>query len=185
MSTSLSVIIQRLLMIFVAVGVLFGVILLFSYDVIKIDWPSFMEIQPSYRPMEDPLPPPEHSIPIEGAISIPGMGAPENPTSADEASFTRGAELFTINCQMCHGPKGKGNGPIAPFLINFKPANLTSEVVQSKSDGSIFLTISNGLEGRMPALNENLTVSERWDVVNFIRLCFGPQEISREQCKDE
>jgi hypothetical protein len=31
------------------------------------------------------------------------------------------------------------------------------------------LTISNGLEGRMPALNENLTVSERWDVVNYVR----------------
>ncbi|MBE0687062.1 MAG: hypothetical protein IH585_13820, partial [Anaerolineaceae bacterium] len=26
--------------------------LLFTYDVIKIDWISFMEIQASYRPME-------------------------------------------------------------------------------------------------------------------------------------
>jgi hypothetical protein len=33
----------------------------------------------------------------------------------------------------------------------------------------MFLTISNGVDGRMPALNENLTVSERWDVVNFLR----------------
>ena len=29
--------------------------------------------------------------------------------------------------------------------------------------------ITNGLEGRMPPLNENLTVPERWDVVNFVR----------------
>ena len=169
MSTSLSVIIKRLLMIFVVVGVLFGVVLIFSYDVIKIDWPSFMEIQPSFKPMDHPLPPPERSIPVEGAISIPNMGAPQNPTAADEASITRGAELYAINCQMCHGVTGEGNGTIAPFLVNFKPANLTSDVVQSKSDGSFFLTISNGLDGRMPALNENLTVSERWDVVNFIR----------------
>ena len=169
MSTSLSVIIKRLLMIFVVVGVLFGVVLIFSYDVIKIDWPSFMETQPSFKPMDHPLPPPERSIPVEGAIAIPGMGAPENPTTADDASIARGKELFAINCQMCHGATAEGNGPIAPFLVNFKPANLTSDVVQSKSDGSIFLTISNGLEGRMPALNENLTVSERWDVVNFIR----------------
>ncbi len=148
---------------------LLGVLMLFTFDVIKIDWPSFMEIQPSYRPMENPLPPPGRSIPIEGAISIPGMGAPENPTTADESSIARGKELFAINCQMCHGADAQGNGPIAPFLVNYKPANLTSDIVQSKSDGSIFLTISNGLEGRMPALNENLTVSERWDVVNFIR----------------
>lgn len=169
MSTSLSVIVRRLASLFAVVGILFVVLMLFTYDVIKIDWPSFMEIQPSFKQMDDPLMPPEHSIPIEGPISIPGMGAPENPTPADEDSIARGAELYNINCKMCHGVEGKGNGTIAPFLINFKPANLTSEVVQSKSEGSIFLTISNGLEGRMPALNENLTVSERWDVVNFVR----------------
>jgi mono/diheme cytochrome c family protein len=150
-------------------GVLLGIMMLFTFDVIKIDWPSFMEIQPSYRPMEHPLPPPGRSIPVEGAITIPGMGAPENPTMADEASVTRGAELFALNCQICHGVSGEGNGPVAPFLVDYKPANLTSDVVQSKSDGSFFLTISNGLEGKMPALNENLTVSERWDVVNFLR----------------
>ena len=149
--------------------VLFGTLLLFTYDIIKIEWVSFMEIQPAYLPMEDPLPPPEHSIPIEGAIAIPGLGAPDNPTLADEASLARGKELYTINCQMCHGLNGQGNGQIAPFLLRSKPANLRSEVVQSKSDGSIFLTISNGLEGSMPALNENLTVSERWDVVNYVR----------------
>ena len=169
MSTSLSVIIKRLAMIFLVVGVLFGVMLLFSYDVIKIEWPSFMEIQPSFKNMENPLPPPGRSIPVEGAVSIPGMGSPENPTPADDSSVTRGAELFAINCSQCHGATGEGNGPVAPFLINYKPANLTSDVVQSKSDGSFFLTISNGLDGRMPALNENLTVPERWDVVNFLR----------------
>lgn len=169
MSTSLGVIIRRLAMLFAAVGLLLGVVLLFTYDVIKIEWPSFMEIQPSYRQMEDPLPVPQSSVPIEGAITIPGMGVPENPMPGDEASIVRGKELFAINCQMCHGQTGEGTGPVAAFLIKFKPANLTSDVVQSKSDGSIFMTITNGLEGRMPPLNENLTVSERWDVVNYVR----------------
>jgi mono/diheme cytochrome c family protein len=156
-------------MVLIAAAALLGVTMLFTYDVIKLDWPSFMEIQPSYRPMENPLPVPAQSIPVEGPITVPGFGAPENPTEADDASLTRGRELYAINCKMCHGDTGEGTGPVAAFLINFKPANLTSEVVQSKSDGSIFLTITNGLEGRMPPLNENLTVSERWDVVNFVR----------------
>ena len=160
---------KQLFWLFLTLGVLFGVLELFMYDVIKIDWPSFMEIQVSYRPMEDPLPVPGRSIPIEGAAYIPYMGAPENPTTAgDEASLTRGAELYAINCKMCHGPEGKGNGSVSAFLAN-KPANFTTEVVQSKSDGSFFMTITNGVDGRMPALNENLTVSERWDVVNFLR----------------
>src|SRR5512133_1870641 len=133
MSTSIGVIIRRLALVFLAAALAFGFILLFTYDIIKIDWPSFMEIQPSYRQMEHPLPPPARSIPVDGPIAIPGMGAPANPTKADDASIARGKELFTINCQMCHGATGEGNGPIAAFLINFKPANLTSPLVQSKS----------------------------------------------------
>jgi mono/diheme cytochrome c family protein len=159
---------RQLFWVLTVLGVLFGVVLLFTYDIIKIEWIGFMEIQPSYRPMEDPLPVPERSIPVEGPVAVPGMGAPQNPVAADEASITRGAELYAIHCKMCHGETAQGAGPIAAFLAN-KPANLTSPVVQSKSDGSVFLTITNGIAGKMPALNENLLVSERWDVVNFLR----------------
>ena len=170
MSTSFSVILRRLFMVFVGAGILFAIMMLFSFDVIKIDWPSFMEIQPSYRPMENPLPVPERSIPIEGAVYIPNSQAlPQNPTKADNASIARGAELFAINCKMCHGPTGEGNGPIAAFLTNFKPANLTSPLIKAFPDGQIFMTITNGVPERMPPLNENLTVSERWDVVNYVR----------------
>jgi mono/diheme cytochrome c family protein len=168
MSTSLSVIVRRLAMIFAAASFALAVILLFTYDIIKVEWPSFMEIQPSYRQMENPLPVPERSIPIEGPVAIPGMLPPENPVEADEASISRGGELYAIHCRMCHGQTAEGNGPVAPFLAN-KPANLTSSIVQAKSDGSIFLTITNGVEGKMPPLNENLTVPERWDLVNYVR----------------
>jgi mono/diheme cytochrome c family protein len=160
---------NRLLILGAFVLVLFGALLLFTYDVIKIDWVSFMEIQPSYKPMENPLPVPQQSIPVEGAASIPGMGAPVNPIAADEVSLARGAQLFNINCSQCHGVVGKADGPITAFLQNRKPADLTSDAVQTRSDGALFLTISNGIPGSMPALNENLTVRDRWDVVNFLR----------------
>jgi len=160
---------RQLFWVFTVLGILLAVVLLFSYDIIKIEWISFMEIQPSYEEMEDPLPPPARSIPIEGPVVIPGMGAPDNPIPSTEVSVQRGAELYSLHCQMCHGTTGEGTGPIAPFLISFKPANLTSDIVQAKSDGSIFLTITYGIEGRMPPLNENLTVRERWDVVNYVR----------------
>jgi mono/diheme cytochrome c family protein len=168
MSTSLFVIIRRLAGIFAAASLALAVILIFTYDIVRIEWPSFMEIQPSYRQMENPLPVPERSVPIEGPIAIPGMLPPDNPIEADEASIARGAELYDIHCKLCHGQTFEGNGPIAPFLAN-KPANLTTPIVQSKSDGSIFLTITNGVEGKMPPMNENLLVSDRWDLVNFIR----------------
>jgi hypothetical protein len=31
------------------------------------------------------------------------------------------------------------------------------------------MVITNGVERKMPALNENLTVLERWDLVNYVR----------------
>jgi mono/diheme cytochrome c family protein len=168
MSTSLGVILKRLFMIFAVAGVAFAIVLLFSYDVIKIDWVSFMEIQPSYGTQNHPLPVPAQSIPVEGAAYIPGDGAPTNPVPADETSIARGAQLFVTNCVMCHGQTGQGTGTIAAFLIKKKPADLTSKLVQSKNDGTIFLIISNGF-GFMPAMNENFTVRERWDLVNYVR----------------
>jgi mono/diheme cytochrome c family protein len=166
--------IRQLVAVFAVLGVLFGALSLFAFDVIKIDWVTFMEIQPSYKPMENPLAVPARSIPVDGPISIPNMGAPENPIATDGTSVARGTELFMINCQMCHGATGEGNGPIAANILN-KPANLTLDVTQSKSDGSLFLTISNGVLGRMPPMNENLTVRDRWDLVNFIRTLAAPK----------
>lgn len=169
MSTSWRVILKRLSIVFVVVLVLVGIMEIFAYDVIKIDWVSFMEIEPNHQPMENPLPVPAQSIPIEGPASIPNMGPPTNPVTADPASIARGSELFHINCSQCHGVDGKGDGPIANFLQKVKPADLTGPVVSSLSDGAIFLVITNGMPGAMPPLNENLTVRERWDVVNYVR----------------
>jgi mono/diheme cytochrome c family protein len=153
----------------ILVVVVLGGLMLFTYDVIKIDWVTLMELQASYQPMENPLPVPRDSIPVEGAAYIPGMGAPVNPVPVDEVSILRGEQLYSINCVLCHGVSGKGDGIIATFLQNRKPAVLTDAVVQSKSDGALFLTISVGVTDAMPALNENLTVRDRWDVVNFLR----------------
>ncbi len=180
---------KQLVIVFAALGVLVGALMVFSYDVIKIDWVVFMEIQPSYGAQDvdmntgaGPRPVPAQSIPVEGAAYIPGEGAPVNPVPSDGASIARGAQLYSIHCQMCHGVEGQGNGTISAFLVKKKPASLTSELVQSKTDGSLFLTITNGIfnpnnslfpdvqfSGQMPPLNENLTVRERWDVVNFLR----------------
>ncbi len=165
--------IQRLLIVIAAVCLIFGALMMFSFDMIKIDWISFMEIQPSFKPMENPLPVAARSIPIEGAAYIPGQGAPVNPVSSDAVSVERGRNLYSVTCIQCHGPKTDGNGVIGGALV-FPPANLTSDVVQNKPDGALFLTISNGILGangqiHMPALNENLTVRDRWDVVNYLR----------------
>jgi mono/diheme cytochrome c family protein len=160
--------IKRLVFILVVVGSLFGLLMLFSYDIIKVEWISFMEIQPGYQPMENPLPVAVDSIPVEGAAYIPGAGAPANPIPVDGTSVSNGSQLYSINCAQCHGVLGKGDGVIGAALVN-PPSDLTSARVLGLSDGAIFVTISAGVPGRMPNLNENLNVRQRWDVVNYIR----------------
>jgi mono/diheme cytochrome c family protein len=173
---------KQLIRVFAVILLLVGVLAIFSFDVLKIDWVVFMELQPSFASQEKPLPVPARSIPVEGAAYIPANGAPTNLVPADETSIARGAQIFSTNCVMCHGIDGKGNGTVAAFLVKKKPADLTSALIQSKSDGTLFLSISNGIfnqnntlfpdvefSGQMPPMNENLTVRERWDVINYIR----------------
>lgn len=164
---------QRLMVVIAVAALLLGVLMIFTYDIVKLEWITFMEIQPSFRPMEQPLPVAARSVPIEGAAYIAGQGAPTNPVEADAVSIERGRVLFSVNCVQCHGATGDGNGVIGGALV-FPPANLTGDVVQNKPDGALFLTVSNGIQGtggqiHMPALNENLTVRDRWDVVNYVR----------------
>jgi len=54
------------------------------------------------------------------AIAIPAFAeAPE-----DDAYRAWGKELFATHCAPCHGPGGKGNGPVAPDLKT-PPKDLT------------------------------------------------------------
>jgi mono/diheme cytochrome c family protein len=142
--------------------------LMFSYDVINIQWIGFMAKQPAFQPMYDPLPVMTDTLPVEGASYDKVLGVVPNPVPADQTSIERGAELYQINCVLCHGADGKGDGPIAEHLKN-KPFDLTSFPIHFFTDGGIFFVISTGVPGKMPALNENLTVRERWDVVNYVR----------------
>ncbi|PKO09881.1 MAG: hypothetical protein CVU40_08310 [Chloroflexi bacterium HGW-Chloroflexi-2] len=144
--------------------------LLFTYDVIKIDWVSLMEIQASYRPMEDPQPLPARSIPVQGAAYIPELGVPSNPVKADDASILRGKGYYDSACALCHGATGEGNGGFSGFLRKFPPISLVDADRSALSDGAIFVTITEGVPGKMPHLRENLPTSEmRWDVVNYVR----------------
>ncbi len=172
---------KQLVFVLAALVVLVTALMIFSYDVVKIDWIVFMEIQESFGTQEKPLAVPAQSIPVEGAAYIPGV-EPTNPVAADEVSVSRGAQLFSIHCSQCHGIDGAGSGTIAAFLVKKKPADLTGEAAQSLSDGQIYMTITDGVfnaenslfpdvefSGQCPPLNENLSVRERWDVVNYVR----------------
>ncbi|HEY9075947.1 MAG TPA: cytochrome c [Anaerolineaceae bacterium] len=162
-------IIKRLVILMVVLASPLAVGLLFTYDVIKPEWISFMEIQPSFRSQRDPLPLPQRSIPIQGAVSVPELGAPANPAPGDPNSIQRGAGYYQIHCAHCHGIDGSGTGTFAAFLVQKRPPSLLEGNPKTMSDGALFQTISGGVTGGMPPLRENLLPAMRWDVVNYLR----------------
>ena len=90
-----------------------------------------------------------------------------NPLKGDQKSLATGKKLFKMQCAVCHGFKGKGDG-VAGAGLNPKPANLTSEAVQSQTDGAIFWKIQEGL-GPMPNYKSSLKENYRWSIINYIR----------------
>ncbi len=62
-----------------------------------------MHYQPSFKAHEPPR------------LSVPASAV---PFYAVQASSHDGAELYDINCAMCHGPLGKGDGPALVTMID-------------------------------------------------------------------
>lgn len=94
--------------------------------------------------------------------------AVKNPIKKDPKVVSTGAESFRENCQVCHGIHGEGNGPTAKTLT-IKPANFTDAKLMTKeTDGSLFWKMSKG-RGAMPAWEDQLSETERWQLVVYIR----------------
>lgn len=143
-----------------------GASLLVFYGVIEIPIPSQMVNQESIGYGQGPrLAAPGQAIPVQGPVLIAGQPASE-PLLATANSLQRGEVLFRINCALCHGESGAGDGPLSHFFSP-GPADLTSEDVQSLSEDAVFLAIIDG-RGIMPGLEENLSPAEAWDIVNHV-----------------
>ncbi|WP_178139381.1 c-type cytochrome [Rhodothermus profundi] len=78
-----------------------------------------------------------------------------------------GERIYQQQCAVCHGPRGRGDGP-AGMALNPRPADLTSKAVQAQTDGALFWKISEG-RGAMPAFKGMLSEAERWQVVTYVR----------------
>jgi mono/diheme cytochrome c family protein len=90
-----------------------------------------------------------------------------NPLKGNTAATASGKKLYTQFCVICHGEKGKGDG-IAGISLNPRPANHSSQKVQSQTDGAIFWKITTG-RPPMASYTKTLTEIQRWQLVNYIR----------------
>jgi mono/diheme cytochrome c family protein len=94
-----------------------------------------------------------------------------NPVPANEASWERGAEQYSLLCASCHGDGGAGDGP-AGAALDPAPAPV-AHTSQMLGDDLLFWRISEGgamapFDSAMPAW-KNLDEQARWDLVNYMR----------------
>lgn len=90
----------------------------------------------------------------------------KNPIKATKASIQRGKEIYEKKCAFCHGEKGDGRGP-AGVGLNPKPTNFRESHGEKMTDGEHFWKLTTG-RGAMPSYEKDLTVEERWHVINYI-----------------
>ena len=145
-------------------------------------WSTDMMNQPSIKPQEGKMFPfPGRSIPIMGIpTTVANREASlnlKNPIPVSEASVKKGRNLSRIYCAACHGLTGKRDTPVADKI---GAIDLTDEYVQATlTEGHIWGTITFG-SAIMPAYGvpsadpmkggaNDLTVDERWHVVNYVR----------------
>jgi mono/diheme cytochrome c family protein len=95
-----------------------------------------------------------------------GTGMPEQiPVTAD--LLKRGQEVFTINCAVCHGATGQGNGITSKYGL-LSIANYHQDKYRQMADGQIFNTMTHGFNTMM-AYGDKVTVKDRWAIIAYIR----------------
>ena len=90
----------------------------------------------------------------------------KNPVKATKESIQKGKEIYDKKCALCHGDKGDGKGPASGGL-DPKPTNFKESHGEKMTDGEHFWKITTG-RGPMPSYEKDLTVEERWHVINYV-----------------
>jgi len=125
-----------------------------------------------------------NSKPVEGTISVGELFPYTLPN--DSAGYLASAQvknplpplsgvdsleaarLFNINCAICHGAGGQGNGPLSTSGKIGAIANLTLPIYVDMADGTMYHSIHYG-KNNMGSYAAQLSRKQRWQMVQYIR----------------
>jgi high-affinity iron transporter len=93
-------------------------------------------------------------------------------TPVSEVAVTDGAELYRNYCAVCHGAKGRGDGPAASSLDPPPPDLTDAERMQQLTDERLLEVLSEGT-GTMPAFGSMLTAEDLEAVAEYMRTLSG------------
>ena len=124
---------------------------------------------------------------VAGAVvALPPLAVDAYPTTYlrptvtyTAGSIVDGGEVFRGQCAVCHGEHGYGDGPAASGLRP-RPADLTARHTADHTAGDMFWWLTHGIPGSaMPGFADRLSVDQRWDVINLIRILASAEQARR------
>ena len=158
-------------------------------------WFTDFKEQPKFDPWESPsdtIPMrgnPQYSVSVYGSAApgyavsrerLPGtidsMSAIPNPVPADARSLDNGHKYYSINCAVCHGDLGHGDGPATQYGMPGINIAGPGAAAIGYADGYIWGMMRNG-RGMMPTY-DRIEEMDRWDVVNYIRGLQGRYKVA-------
>lgn len=158
----------------------------------QVDIFGEMHYSQVYRSQEPPrLYPPEGAMPFkqvgDGTLDVHQMMAMDGTAE----TMALGEKLYAVNCAVCHGAAGTGDGAMSPFLLKWSalaPPDLRADTTVNRTDEVLFGLISEGGATKltfaeagveaapavdrtisMPVFRKLLTEEERWALVHYVR----------------
>ena len=91
-----------------------------------------------------------------------------NPVAATADSVAAGKKTYGMDCAMCHGNTGAGDGDLAGQMgLSLKDLR-EPETLKEKSDKELYELIDKG-KGKMLGEEGRLKPEQVWNVVNYVR----------------
>lgn len=90
-----------------------------------------------------------------------------NPFTPSKEVLASAKNIYEVNCKVCHGDKGEGNGSIVESGA-YPPVPAYSERLPKLKEGQMFHSIVYG-KNLMGSYSSQLTVDEIWKVIFYIQ----------------
>lgn len=119
------------------------------------------------RPQETPV-----KVAAAAVLSKEEFAALEKSTPE---LLARGKEVYDVNCAVCHGAGGNGDG-VGGAALNPKPRNFHDPGSSWKNGSSkhgIYVTLAYGISGSGMASYQALPPADRWALVHYVRESFA------------
>jgi len=92
-----------------------------------------------------------------------------NPWVESDDMIAHGKAVYSVNCAICHGAGGAGDGP-AGKALNPPPRNLIEGKWNVGGDRiALYKTLQLGIEGTSMAAFAHVPKNDRWAMVHYVR----------------